>query len=115
MSQQTIVDTGAQVVLARNFTPPDGNTLATKLANADANFTDVYGRAVLADAAGNHAAGAGAVETTATDGFLYLPTCAGTPTGVPTAKTGFAPCLIDTTAKKLWVYVGGAWKGSDLS
>jgi hypothetical protein len=29
-----------------------------------------------------------ALATTATDGFLYIPTCAGTPTRVPTAFTG---------------------------
>lgn len=52
----------------------------------------------------------GALATTATDGFLYIPTCAGTPTGVPTAFTGGIPLVYDTTGHKLWIYDGG-WKG----
>lgn len=54
--------------------------------------------------------GAAALATSATTGFLYLPSCAGTPTGTPAAKTGTVPCLIDTTAGKLWANIGGAWK-----
>jgi hypothetical protein len=49
-----------------------------------------------------------ALATSATDGFLYLPTCAGTPTGVPTSYTGRVAALFDTTANKIWVY-DGAW------
>jgi hypothetical protein len=52
-----------------------------------------------------------ALATTATDGFLYIPTCAGTPTGVPTAFTGRVPMVYDTTANKFWIYRGGAWAG----
>lgn len=51
-----------------------------------------------------------ALATTATDGFLYIPTCAGTPTGVPTAVTGGSPLVIDSTNNKLYFYSGGAWR-----
>jgi len=54
--------------------------------------------------------GAVALATTATDGFLYVPTCAGTPTGVPTAQTGTAPLIVNTTNNKLYFYSGGAWR-----
>ena len=60
--------------------------------------------------AGNISAGAGAVATTATDGFLYVPTCAGTPTGTPTAITGMAPIVVNTTNNKLYFYSGGQWR-----
>jgi len=54
--------------------------------------------------------GAGAaVATNATDGFLYIPTCAGTPTGTPTTQTGAAPLVVDSSNNKLYVFVGGAW------
>jgi hypothetical protein len=53
--------------------------------------------------------------TTATDGFPYLPVMAGTPTGVPTSKTGFVPAVIDSSGSKLWVYVGGSWKSTTLA
>lgn len=51
-----------------------------------------------------------ALATNATDGFTYLPTCAGTPTGTPTAVTGAAPAVIDETNHKLYFYTGGAWR-----
>jgi hypothetical protein len=51
-----------------------------------------------------------ALATTATDGFLYVPTCAGTPTGTPTTQTGTAPIVVDTTNNKLYFYSGGAWR-----
>jgi hypothetical protein len=54
--------------------------------------------------------GAPSLATTATDGFIYIPTCAGTPTGVPTAVTGMAPLVVDATNNKLYFYTGGAWR-----
>jgi hypothetical protein len=60
---------------------------------------------------GNIVAGASAaLATTATDGFLYVPTCAGTPTGTPTAITGMAPVAVDTTNNKLYFYSTGVWR-----
>lgn len=51
-----------------------------------------------------------ALATTATDGFLYVPTCAGTPTGVPTAQTGTVPIVVDTTNNKMYFYCNAAWR-----
>ena len=60
---------------------------------------------------GNVIAGSSAaLATNATDGFLYVPTCAGTPTGTPTAITGMAPIVVNTTNNKLYFYSGGAWR-----
>ena len=56
----------------------------------------VVGKAVLAN--------------NATDGFLYIPTVAGTPSGVPTTQTGTAAIVYDTSAHKIWIYDAG-WKG----
>jgi hypothetical protein len=53
--------------------------------------------------------GNGAIATTATDGFLYIPTCAGTPTGTPTAQAGEVALIYDTTNHQFWIY-DGAWK-----
>jgi hypothetical protein len=57
--------------------------------------------------------GRGAIKTTATTGFGYLPTCAGAPTGVPIAQLGYVPAVYDTTNNKLWIYTG-VWKGVAL-
>lgn len=54
--------------------------------------------------------GTAAIATNATDGFLYVSTCAGTPTGTPTTLAGTAPIVIDTTNNKLYFYSGGAWR-----
>ena len=51
-----------------------------------------------------------ALSTSATDGFNYVPSCAGTPTGTPTSYTGMIPHLVDTSGTKVWYYIGGAWK-----
>jgi len=51
-----------------------------------------------------------ALATTATNGFLYVPTCAGLPTGTPTAITGMAPIVVNTTNNKLYFYSNGAWR-----
>jgi hypothetical protein len=50
-----------------------------------------------------------ALPTTATDGFLYIPTCAGTPTGVPTVQAGTVPMVYDTVNHVLCIYDGGRW------
>lgn len=58
----------------------------------------------------NVVVGSGALLTTATDGYFYLPGTAGTPTGVPTAYTGKAAVVVDTTNNKLYFYSNGAWR-----
>jgi hypothetical protein len=50
---------------------------------------------------------AGELATTATAGFLCIPTCNGTPTGVPTVRGGVVPIVFDRAGNKLWVYDGG--------
>lgn len=50
-----------------------------------------------------------ALLTTATDGFYYLPTCNGTPTGVPTTFTGTDAAIVDSSTGSLYIYNAGAW------
>lgn len=50
-----------------------------------------------------------ALATNATDGFAHIPTCAGAPSGTPTAVTGKVPMVYDTTNDHLYVYRAG-WK-----
>lgn len=49
--------------------------------------------------------------TNATNGFAYLPDCAGTPTGTPAATyTGASPVIIDKTNYLMYFYLNGAWR-----
>lgn len=53
-----------------------------------------------------------ALATTDTNGHIMIPSCAGTPTGVPTGQgAGHIPMIFDTSGVKLWFYTGGSWKG----
>jgi hypothetical protein len=54
--------------------------------------------------------GFGSVATDATSGFLYVPTCAGPPSGAPAAITGMSPIVIDSTNNKLYFYSSGSWR-----
>jgi len=66
------------------------------------------------DPNGNFVWNSAAIATTATNGFIYIPTCAGTPTGVPTTYTGRVPLVYDSTNNKLYIY-NGAWKGATFA
>lgn len=55
--------------------------------------------------------GIGALATNATAGFMFIESCAGTPTGTPTTYTGRVPIVFDTSGSKVWFYFGGSWKG----
>lgn len=57
----------------------------------------------------SYAFGNGAVLTTATDGFVYLPHCSGTPTGVPTTIGNLNATVYDNTSSTLYMYNSG-WK-----
>lgn len=48
--------------------------------------------------------------TTQTDGFLYIPAAAGTPTGTPLVINGSVPLYFNTTGNELYAYNGGAWR-----
>jgi hypothetical protein len=78
------------------------------LTNNSASFTLAGGMQLATGK--NLRIGTAAIATNATDGFLYVSTCAGTPTGTPTTLTGTAPIVIDTTNNKLYFYSGGAWR-----
>jgi hypothetical protein len=78
------------------LTTADGDNVPTERLRIDSN--------------GNVVVNTAAIATTATDGFLYVPGCAGTPTGVPTTYTGLVPIVVNTTNNKLYFYSGGAWR-----
>lgn len=85
-----------------DFFTRSGNSLRFRVNGGDVVLS--------ADASSNVSVGKGSLATNATDGFIYVPTCAGTPTGTPTTKAGFAPIVVNTTNNKLYFYSSGAWR-----
>ena len=67
------------------------------------------------DQKGNVVIGTGALATGAANGFFYILTANGQPTGVPVSFTGRAPLVVDAANKKLWVFIGSAWRGVALA
>lgn len=61
------------------------------------------------DSKGNVVISEAALTTTATDGFLYIPTCPGAPTGTPTAYAGRSAIVVDSTNSRLYFRPGDAW------
>lgn len=74
---------------------PAGSTSSTLNSLVDGLQLTTLGSIVLGNAA---------LTTNASAGFLYIPTCAGTPVGTPTAFTGRVALIYDTTNHQLWVY-----------
>ena len=96
-------NSGSDTVRASNLifsVSPDGTTAPAEILRVSAT--------------GNIVCGTAAVATTATDGFLYIPSCAGAPTGVPSTYTGQLPIVYDSTNNKLYLY-NGSWKGVTLA
>lgn len=68
-------------------------------------------RAVTLSVSGTAAFG-GTLTTTATTGFVYVPSCPGVPTGVPVSVTGACPVVVDSTDNRLYFYSTGAWRNA---
>lgn len=65
---------------------------------------------------GNVVVNTAAVATTATAGFLWIGSCAGAPTGAPTAPYANAAAMVaDTTNNRLYVLVGSTWRYATLT
>lgn len=64
---------------------------------------------------GDVVVGAGALSTTATDGFLFIPSGAGPPTGTPNTRTGRVPLYVDAATPTLWIFIGGTWRSAALA
>jgi hypothetical protein len=89
----------------------DGNGVFTVGTSLAGTITEAF----RIDSDRNCQVGTAALATTATNGFFYIPGSAGTPTGVPTAKTGLVPMHYDTTNNEFYIYNGGWKKGTTFS
>jgi hypothetical protein len=84
------------------------------LSDAPSSYNGQAGRSVVVNSGATALIFSGGVlATTATTGFIALPTCVGTPTGVP--AIGIGATVLDTSAGKIWTYYGGAWHFATLT
>jgi hypothetical protein len=49
----------------------------------------------------------------ASEGFTYIRTCAGVPTGVPSVEVGAVPMVYDTTNNNFYIF-NGTWRKVSL-
>lgn len=105
---------GVNVVGPQNATNNYGIFITSPAGGSGDNMGLVaYGDIVLACGGGSQ------IATNATVGFMYIPSCNGTPTGIPTryavgSSTGHYPVVYDTSGHKLWLY-DGLWRGVNLT
>ncbi len=102
--------TAAALIPSGSSVPANGIYLPA--ANTVGWATNTTARGKI-DANGNFIFGTAALATNAVNGFVYIPTCAGTPTGPPTSVTGMVPMIYDSTNHKFYIYDGG-WKGGTV-
>jgi hypothetical protein len=101
--------------LRANLTPHSGETnprVALELHTVGVSGTETVSVTVPED--GGLVVGRGAaLATNSTTGMIWVPYCQGTPTGAPTDYTalGAVPMVIDSTNSKIYVRIGGSWKG----
>jgi hypothetical protein len=101
-------------ITVRNIQSPVGIASTTDIDNFPTSGTvNDYTNLTLQPNSGNVVIGAGtSLGTTATNGFLCIPTCAGAPTGNPAGvPLGTVPLVYDTTNDRLYIRTpGGTWR-----
>tara|TARA_R110000787_G_scaffold242039_1_gene348181 strand:- start:308 stop:700 length:393 start_codon:yes stop_codon:yes gene_type:complete len=122
LDQSAALATNTAFLTMVGSTVPANYSTATQVADY-VMVTSLATAVVLASgstisSAGNFTLGAGAaLATTATVGHVMIPTCAGPPSGVVEgAAAGMAPMIVDTTNRKLYIFMpSGAWKSTSLT
>lgn len=102
---------------------PGGMTISSQVSGADSIIRLCTNGTTLADSLrltidndGNIAQGAAALATNATNGFVFLGSCAGTPSGVPAGSySGRTPIVIDSTNNLVYIYSGGNWVNASIT
>lgn len=106
-SDGSVFRSGAQLVVIATAAPSGGFQKAKFLFKTDNGAGVVTAKTI--DDNGDFYGATG--TTTMADGFNFMPSCAGPPTGVPTSRSGQVPMIYDSTNDRLYIYRGGWKKG----
>jgi hypothetical protein len=66
---------------------------------------------LIVDVSGNIVPATAGLAQNATDGFVYIESCAGAPSGTPTAYSNRVPLVYDRTNNKIYAF-NGSWKAT---
>jgi len=102
---------------AANYYMLNGEHVFRVAASGDAGENVPFTQAMTIDAAGSVIIGYAAIATSATDGFLYIPSMAGAPSGTPTDNSNLSAICHDTTNNRIYLYdhVSNAWAYAALT
>lgn len=103
---------GGVIGCAVDGTPGVGDMPARIVFLTTPDGTDAAVERMRITSEGNIVVGLAALLTNAANGFVYVPTCAGAPSGTPTDYTGRSPIVIDTSNNRLYFYSSGAWRNA---
>lgn len=118
-SAANVAATGAGNIQLRAYSVAGGNRteLIANLATQWGTGAGSIAHSVAMDLAGNFALKAQSSATADTNGYVYMPSVSGAPTGVPAVLTGLyagaSPFSYDTTNNRLSIY-NGAWRAVPL-
>lgn len=102
-------------ITVQNIQSPVGIVSTTTIDNFPiSGTTNPFTNLTLQPNGGNIIVGSGAsLATSATEGFLCIPTCSGAPTGVTSAiPTTQVPLVFDTANNRLYIRTSSGWRYS---
>lgn len=102
----TVFQTSASILSAVDASPSAG-IIPGRISFNTTNTSGALNEALRIDSAQNIVIGTAALAASATNGFLYTPSCPGIPSGTPTSYSGRIPLLYDSSDNRLYAYNSG--------
>lgn len=106
-----LMDPGAAVSYGLFADQSQATGISVTLSGAAVALKGVANQALAITATATALGGVGALATGATAGHVFIPSCAGTPTGTPSAiPTGKIALQYDSTNNRIYAFNAGTWR-----